>query len=185
MVTNELNNHLLDTQQNTIIALHTSAVQTPGGALLFLGHAGAGKSTISRLLSGRYPIISDDSVYLTQQGEKWVVAHADYSAFFEDLLPQPPFLTLQNSTDRLDWFPLLAIIRIFQAQSAQIVSVNDMSTCKHLADAAFEIPWQQQSVERVRLIFSTVAQIARMYPGWELSFTMDDETVKVVSAHFG
>lgn len=43
------------------VMLHSAGIQLPGGAHLFWGHSGAGKSTFSRLAqTAGYPIISDD-----------------------------------------------------------------------------------------------------------------------------
>ncbi|MBN1315677.1 MAG: hypothetical protein JXA42_09425 [Anaerolineales bacterium] len=170
--------------QIPVIALHASAVQTPKGALLFMGHAGAGKSTIAHLLAGRFPVLSDDAVYLAHQSGKFLVTNADRRAFDEFILPSPPSEDLSGSGTNSEWVQLLAVIRIFQAPSIRLVQISDISTCRHLADAAFEIVWQQRGVEQVRQIFSTVAQIARTCPGWELSFTKAIETIELVAAHF-
>ena len=47
--------------QRNHIALHASAVEVNGKAVLFCGASGAGKSTISAALTGRgYPLVADD-----------------------------------------------------------------------------------------------------------------------------
>ena len=48
-------------QQRGIITLHASSVATPGGAVLFLGRSGAGKSsTLAALVKSGYTMMADD-----------------------------------------------------------------------------------------------------------------------------
>ena len=42
--------------------LHASAVVVAGGAVLFLGHSTAGKSTIARILGQSFSILADEAV---------------------------------------------------------------------------------------------------------------------------
>ena len=51
--------------------LHASAVVVGGGALLFLGHSTAGKSTIARMLGQIQPVLADDSVYAARGADGW------------------------------------------------------------------------------------------------------------------
>lgn len=52
--------------QRNHIALHASAVEVNGKAVLFCGPSGAGKSTISAALGGRgYPLVADDLCGIT------------------------------------------------------------------------------------------------------------------------
>jgi hypothetical protein len=52
-------------QQRGILALHASAVEIDGQAIAFLGHRGAGKSTMAAALYGRgHALLTDDSVAL-------------------------------------------------------------------------------------------------------------------------
>ncbi|HEY1796176.1 MAG TPA: hypothetical protein VGG57_08650 [Stellaceae bacterium] len=62
--------------QRNHIALHASAVEVNGKAVLFCGASGAGKSTISAALTGRgYPLIADDLCGITLAGTP--MAHPD------------------------------------------------------------------------------------------------------------
>ena len=48
-------------QQRGIVTLHASSVATPGGAVLFLGRSGAGKSsTLAALVKSGYTMMADD-----------------------------------------------------------------------------------------------------------------------------
>lgn len=52
-------------QQRGFLTLHASAVAIDGGAIAFLGHRGAGKSTMAATLYGRgHTLLADDSVVM-------------------------------------------------------------------------------------------------------------------------
>jgi energy-coupling factor transporter ATP-binding protein EcfA2 len=160
------------------VALHGSAVIAPGGALIFLGHGGAGKSTICQLLAGHFPKLSDDAVYLAGQGDgEWYVTNADQRAFAGPLR--------EGELDGREWTVLRAVVRIFQSPTTRLVPVTPLAACRHLTDAAFEIGWQKLRRDDPREVFSTVAQVARSYPGWELRFGLGPETAEMVAEVFG
>lgn len=48
--------------------LHASGVAVDGRACAFLGHAGAGKSTVAASLGRRFPVLSDDALLLKRRG---------------------------------------------------------------------------------------------------------------------
>lgn len=50
---------------------HASGNSTPQGVLLFTGEPGAGKSTISHLLSSKYPRIADDSIIIRRMNNTY------------------------------------------------------------------------------------------------------------------
>ena len=61
--------------QRGILPLHGSGIVTPRGAVLFIGHSGAGKSTtLATLLQRGYPLLCDDlaAIRLDEQGQPWV-----------------------------------------------------------------------------------------------------------------
>ncbi len=58
-----------------ITALHASAVEIDGRAIVFAGHAGAGKSTTVGAFAVRgFPIIADDTVTVSRRHDGWVTA---------------------------------------------------------------------------------------------------------------
>jgi len=85
----------------------------------------------------------------------------------------------------LDWMPLQAVLRIFQAPTTRLVPIAAQETCRHLADAAFEIRWQNRRTEVVGQAFSAVAHVARHYPGWELYFHLQPEMGRIMEKVFG
>jgi len=70
--------------------LHASACVTPAGTVAFLGPTGAGKSTIAAALGATgFPLMADDAVLLTQQGNADLIAVPAYagSRLWSDVLP--------------------------------------------------------------------------------------------------
>ena len=157
------------------LALHASAALTPGGALLFLGHAGAGKSTAVHLLAERFSTLADDAVLLLPQPDgTWQVACGDRTVFGGRAAVE--------AATGLDWVPLRAVLRLFQAPEPRLVPILPRETCRHLMDAAFEITWQQRlRPDAVRGMFSSVARLARAIPGWEMHLSTSPVTSDLVA----
>jgi len=60
------------------IVLHASAVECNGKAVLFLGHSGAGKSTMAAALSLRgFPLVSDDFCAISSNDDDQPIAQPD------------------------------------------------------------------------------------------------------------
>jgi hypothetical protein len=161
-----------------IIALHASACVTPGGALLFLGHGGAGKSTAVGLLAERFPTLADDAVFLLPQADgSWQVACGDRDAFAGPVA--------EEAAAGLSWAPLRAVLRLFRAPELRLAPIGPRKTCRHLADGLFEIPPQRNvGVEVKRHLFVAAAEVARSIPGWELYFRPDRSTSELLMHRF-
>lgn len=165
------------TTHSPVLALHASAVATPAGVLLFLGHAGAGKSTICRLMSARATPLADDAVYLFRDADHhWRVADASARAFAGPLSAP--------DADALTGKPLRAIFRLYQSPTVKLALASQPEICRHLTDALFEIGWQQRidGASQAQL-FGWVADVARRYPAARLHFTLTNETTELVSAY--
>jgi len=157
-----------------VLALHASAIVTPCGAVLFLGHAGAGKSTICQLLSKRFPPLADDVVYLIRQEDgTWHVADGSRRAFGGPLQA--------GELAELEGVPLRAILRLFQDSASRVAPITSREACRHLTDALFEVVWQRRyDLANKRAWFALVADIARRYSGSRLYFTLDEEPFELV-----
>ena len=162
-----------------MMALHASAVVTPGGALLFLGHAGTGKSTVCGLLACHYQPLADDAVFLFRGGDDdWLVADGSRSAFG---LPDVE----EKERARTSGVALRAVFRLRQESQPRVVPIEPRDTCRHLTDGLFEIKRQQRGdLADKRAWFADLAGIARRYPGAELHFALDpEETCRVVEEY--
>ena len=146
--------------------LHAVAVETPRGAILILGHSGAGKTTLSSLLAEKYSVVADDIIYIGQhkKNRKWYITDGK---------------KLQSFVN--NWMPLLATIRTYQAREPQLVNIPSREVCKHLMDAVFENNMMcDVKGELQRAAFVSVAEIARTYPGWRLMSNLTIATPNLV-----
>ena len=164
---------------DSMMALHASAVVTPGGALLFLGHAGTGKSSVCGLLARHYAALADDAVFLFRRGNgDWMVSDGTRSAFG---LPDVE----EEGRARASAVALRAVFRLRQGSQPRVVPIEPRDTCRHLIDGLFEIKRQQRGdLADKRAWFAGLADIARRYPGAELHFALDpEETCRVVGEY--
>ena len=103
-----------ETTQNSLVNnsglfLHASAVNIGGKALIFLGHSTSGKSTISRILSKKYSVISDDKVWASQNSNgEWYVGNGDNQKVLKG--------TQQKTLNSSGIFPILSFVRIFKSK---------------------------------------------------------------------
>lgn len=159
--------------------LHASAVQVRGRALLFLGHSTAGKSTISRLLSGRYPIIADDKVWVSLlKNGTWMVCdgHDNFASAADRA----------RAMKRLARYPLLAVLRIFKAKTNGLEPISARQTCRHLMDAVFEVDCQRtdEKPAAMKKRFALAAALAKKKEGWHLTFKNDLSILETISGKF-
>jgi len=68
--------------------LHSSAVVTPEGALVFVGHSGAGKSTSALMFQeAGHPVLSDDLNILCRRDGRWEVQASPFLSEVKKVLP--------------------------------------------------------------------------------------------------
>ena len=155
--------------------LHASSVLVSGGALLFLGNSGAGKSTMCQLLSQSFPVLADDIVFVHRNAEStWHVIDGTLR-----MLGRQP---VGQASDIDNQVPLLSVLRISQARAAHIETISPLEACRHLMDAALEVQRQQLKTDHLlkRTWFAYVADIARRYPGWQLHFSLASDTLELI-----
>ncbi|MGD9780945.1 MAG: hypothetical protein AB7V14_02195 [Kiritimatiellia bacterium] len=170
--------------------LHASAVVVGGGAVLFLGHSTAGKSTIARLLGTTFPVLADDAVFASKGADgAWRVVDGGFR-FGKgwNLAGWQEFVRKRSAAG--EGIPLRGCLRIYKAETARIDPLEPLELARCLMDAAMEIDLQRkvgrsikgmppgpQALEPVRRKrrqwFGWVAEIARGCPGWNLWFSKD------------
>jgi hypothetical protein len=156
--------------------LHASAVQTPRGAFIFLGHSTAGKSTIARLLSKRFPVIADDVVFLYKDSSNdWMLKNGKYRFSWISNDQNPEIQGLDSQA------PILPahFFRICKASEIQRHPLTNLELCRYLLDAAFEVDLQRRIPEISQRLkwFSYTAALARLFPGSRIDFHPDDAIV--------
>jgi len=164
-----------DTLQRRGVCLHASAVSVSGRALLFLGHSTAGKSTISHLLSERYPVIADDKVRAWQKKNgDWMISDGstDFQSKGKNMI----------STGSRKKYPLLAVLRIFKAKTMTIKPLSPRRTCRYLIDAVFEVDGQRdhKDLKTIKKWFSYTVVISKKNMGWGLTFRKDKSIMKLI-----
>ena len=170
--------------------LHASAVVVGGGALLFLGHSTAGKSTIARMLGQVQPVLADDSVYAARGADgTWRVVDGSFR-YGRDEVPD-----FREKIRRRAAGPgavrLQGCLRIHKAPAVKVEPLAPLDLARALMDAAMEIDLQRKAgspkegespaPERVRQMrrqwFQWVAEIARETPGWNLWFSTETDVL--------
>lgn len=165
--------------------LHASSVVVEGGALLFLGHSTAGKSTMARLLEATYPVLADDSVFAFPGADGgWRVVDGGFRFGEGSLAAWDERIQRQSKESSL---PLRGCLRLHKGAAVRIEALAPVELARHLMDAAMEIDLQRKfgrfsadikpelySAELVRTMrrkwFGQVADIAKTCPGWHLWF---------------
>ena len=175
--------------------LHASAVAVDGGALLFLGHSTAGKSTIARLLGTAFPVLADDSVFASRGPEgRWRVIDGGFRFGAGGIADWEE--SVRRRSMGKEGIPLRGCMRIHKALEVRVSPLEPVELARYLMDAAMEIDVQRKfgrsaaggkpeahAVGAVRMIrkqwFGQVAAIARDCPGWHLWFSRDSELHKL------
>ena len=167
--------------------LHASSVALEDGALLFLGHSTAGKSTLARLLGGMFPVLADDSVYAFRDAQGvWRVVDGSFRQEHADMAGWQEAVRRRAATGPS--LRLWGCVRIHKASGARMEPLPPLETARCLMDAAMEIdvqrkygrsrtgsrPTEPMPVRQMRRQwFRGVADIARRCPGWNLWFPME------------
>ena len=166
--------------------LHASSVVVEGGALLFLGHSTAGKSTLARLLGRAFPVLADDAVFVSRrQNGQWEVVDGGFRFGEGDFADWQARVRRQIDRHAV---PLRGCLRIHKAQLVRTEPMEPVELARYLLDAAMEIDIQRKygrasgtfemepavwdEVLRMRRRwFGLVAEIARTYPGHHFWFS--------------
>ena len=161
------------------ILIHSAAVKTERGALLFLGHSKAGKSTICNLLSDRYETIGDDMAHVEyRDGVGWVVGTLSSYMDQRDSTHARTHRSIPPTT------PIFAIMRIYQNPRIEATPMPPSKLCFHLTNAIVEGVGQSpsHSVFSALRWFHVIARMGREIQGWHLQFPKNHETLPYIAS---
>lgn len=140
---------------------HASASYINGQAVLFLGHSGAGKSTITSLLSKKYKIVADDRIFIKKE-------HGQFYLY------QTPFIEkaseIQKSANR---YPISKIYLLQQSKQYSLQKIEDKIT---IISTCFQQLWIDESNQKykVQLLMEFIDKI----PSFSiLSFGLEQKKV--------
>ena len=144
--------------------------------MLFMGHSTSGKSTISAIVSSKYPKLADDRVEIFQDQDCWRVRGADLIESNEDC-QEPDLMPSVN---------VLGLIRIFKSFENSLDPIKPIDLCKHLLDAAFEVDFQRCEANwlKKRQIFFMLTSLAKKISGWSLNFQKNMYIINYLESRF-
>lgn len=179
--------------------LHASSVIVDGGAILFLGHSTAGKSTIVRILGKSCQMVADDAVFACRDGQGlWRVVDGSFRFGRDDLTDFQEQVRRRGKGAAA--VPLRGCFRIHKAAATRIEPLAPVELARVLMDAVQEIDLQRKwgrttkagaelestTAETLRQMrrqwFQWVAEIARACPGWNLWFSKDSHETDLQEA---
>ncbi len=181
--------------------LHASAVVVDGGAVLFLGHSTAGKSTMARLLGTQCPVLADDAVHVTRWGQsEWRVVDGSFR-FKEDCRPEdwPRELSRRASEGAVR---LKACCRLHKAPDFRVEPMEPIELARHVLDAVMEMDLQRKAgrgqgggggagavqsdvLQLRKRWFNEASDITRQVPGWHLWFHKKTEAGRILQCMEG
>jgi len=176
------------------VFLHASSVVTNSGAILFLGHSTSGKSTIARILSSKFQILADDTVFVIKNSNgSWCVQNGKMRCNSDSFIGRSVDTRLQSE----DYYNLAGCYRIFKGDKISKHSIKAILLARYLMDAVMEVDIQRQpkftmlnnpTISVVKNIrqkriewFRTVSSMARVFPGWELHFSKDSTCQEIAN----
>ena len=160
--------------------LHASAVVVDGGAVLFLGHSTAGKSTMVRILAANFPVLADDAVFAARDSQgKWRVVEGGFR--FEDGDSGRRLGDILRRIEQGAGIPVRGCFRLQKAETVKVEPTSPLQIARFLTDAAIEVDLQRKAgksqaknTRKIRKMrrrwFHWVADIARTCPGGTLYF---------------
>lgn len=140
------------------LLFHGSAVSIDdGGAIVFIGHSTAGKSTISNKLSSIFAKVEDDQVLLVENSKSKIS------------------LKNKDKYGNIREYPLMSIFQVVKSNSLKVEQVSAKYLCKKMLDAYFEIDAQRYAIgrEKNKAVFFEICRLAKQISGWKIYFSLD------------
>ncbi|MEZ4633911.1 MAG: hypothetical protein R2873_05500 [Caldilineaceae bacterium] len=153
--------------QRGSLPLHASAIVTPTGAVLFMGHSGVGKSTLlNEFLRRGYPMLAEDlaAVRLAEDGVAWVEPGVQITKLWADsaaVLEQPTdglarvrpelqkFVVPVSGSLAIDAAPLAAIYTL-ATHNLPAIELQERRDARKF-NAMLDHTWQKLVVKRMGL----------------------------------
>ena len=163
--------------QESGVFLHGSSVEVAGKGLIFLGHSTSGKSTIVKLLSQKFPIISDDKVYVFRVEGEWQMMCGD------------KWSSISNQRDHIparESFSVLSFMRIFQSKRNEINEIGNLMLCKYIIDSVFEVERQRNSddIDLKKKWFRLSVDLAKKNKGLRFDFKKESGIICLIDSTF-
>ena len=138
------------------VMLHAAGIVREGFAYLFLGHSGAGKTTVSRL-SSKFTVLNDDLVILIKEGKDWWA----YGT---------PFCNPSQVKPAPRCAPIKAIFSLIHANEVQLAS---MRSGEGVAELIANTPILSEDPIRIAVLLERFFQITRCVQVKRLYFLKD------------
>ena len=143
---------------------HSAGIVREGRAILFFGHSGSGKTTITRL-STSYQTLNDDLLVILPVGDVWIV-HGT------------PFWNPTQSPPSNQHAPLAGLFRLVQDKE---VYLKEMSQSQALAELAGSVPVISLSNKHLPTLLTRLNTLANDTPIYHLHFLPDDSFWNVIN----
>ncbi|MFA5976316.1 MAG: hypothetical protein WC859_09175 [Elusimicrobiota bacterium] len=143
--------------------LHGAAVSLSGKGLAFIGHSGAGKTTISRLFRthSSAQVLNDERILLWREGKHWHVAGTPWHGELRQV---------SKGAALLKRFSVLV-----QATDNQFLPRPPQPVLKSIFTEAYLPLWNQEAMAR---LVEAATRLVKDVPSGELRFTQDNRIVR-------
>jgi hypothetical protein len=147
--------------------LHSSGIVIDGRCLLFVGHSGAGKSTIAGLALDRgHKVLSDDMNCLLPGNEGWTSYVMPFAGDH------------QGKAERTE-FPVAAIFRLEKGPENSIEPLSEASCFSLLLSSA---PFVNTDPHQVDLLERTIRNLVDSLSRWHLTFKKDSSVWPIIES---
>jgi hypothetical protein len=155
------------------LCLHSSAVASPYGGILFLGNSGFGKSTVTRLTMEKgYEVLGDDLNFIRYINEEYFLKSGPSVRLipggYSHLVP-----------------PLRGIFVLKQDTQDHLIPLSKTQTAQSLFDSLKQTPYATRlSNLSIKQAFQTIGSIARRTPAYELHFRKSPDFWELIGEQF-
>ena len=149
------------------LLLHSCGIVINGRCITFVGHSGAGKSTIAGMALERgHKVLSDDLNFIARKGAAWVSSRMPFAGDH------------QGSADPEE-FPIAAIVRLRQGTENLLEPLSPGDGFSLLFSSS---PFVNVDAHQAGRLEATVEAILDSIPGWTLTFRKDSTVWPMIEA---